>query len=73
MKSISAKVTPELKEQAEEILKQRQLPMSATIELFLQQIVIQRRIPFDITVSKVAFKLWQTHEKGIGRRNSKEY
>mgnify|MGYP001458104768 FL=1 len=57
MKSISAKVTPELKEQAEEILKQRQLPMSATIELFLQQIVIQRRIPFDITVSKVAFKL----------------
>ncbi|MFC6294228.1 type II toxin-antitoxin system RelB/DinJ family antitoxin [Lactiplantibacillus daoliensis] len=46
--SIYTRVTPELKAQAETVLNQLQIPMSTALNMFLQQVVIQRKIPFEI-------------------------
>lgn len=46
--SIFARIDPEVKEQAEQVLEQLGIPMSNAIGLFLRQVVLQRGIPFDI-------------------------
>ena len=46
--NIFARIDPEIKEQAEQVLEQLGIPMSNAIGLFLRQVVIQRGIPFDI-------------------------
>lgn len=46
--SIFTRVTPELKEEAEKVLNQLQIPMSTALSMFLQQVVNQQRIPFEI-------------------------
>jgi addiction module RelB/DinJ family antitoxin len=46
--SVFTRVSPELKEQAEAVLNQLQIPMSTALNMFLEQIVIQQGIPFDI-------------------------
>lgn len=50
--NIFARVEPEIKEQAEQVLKQLGIPMSNAISLFLRQVVLQREIPFDIKLSE---------------------
>lgn len=50
--NIFARVEPEIKEQAEQVLKQLGIPMSNAISLFLRQVVLQRGIPFDIRLSE---------------------
>lgn len=46
--NVFARVEPELKEQAENILNQLGIPMSNAVSMFLTQVVIQRGIPFEI-------------------------
>ncbi|MBS3947143.1 MAG: type II toxin-antitoxin system RelB/DinJ family antitoxin [Dethiobacter sp.] len=46
--NVSARVKPEIKEQAEKVLDQLGIPMSNAIGLFLRQVVLQRGIPFEI-------------------------
>ena len=46
--SIFARIDPEIKEQAEQVLEQLGIPMSNAIGLFLRQVVLQRGIPFDV-------------------------
>lgn len=46
--SVFARVEPEIKEQAEQVLEQLGIPMSNAIGLFLNQVVLQRGIPFEI-------------------------
>lgn len=46
--NIFARVEPEIKEQAEQVLNQLGIPMSNAIGLFLRQIVLQRGIPFEM-------------------------
>jgi len=46
--SVFARVEPEIKEQAEQVLNQLGIPMSNAIGLFLRQIIMQRGIPFDM-------------------------
>ena len=46
--NIFARVEPEIKEQAEQVLNQLGIPMSNAIGLFLRQIIMQRGIPFDL-------------------------
>lgn len=46
--NVFARVEPELKEQAENVLNQLGIPMSNAISLFLNQIVLQNGIPFEI-------------------------
>ena len=46
--NIYARVEPEIKDQAEQVLVQLGIPMSNAIGMFLRQIIIQRGIPFDM-------------------------
>jgi len=50
--NVFARVEPELKEQAENVLGQLGIPMSNAIGLFLRQVVLQRGIPFDMKLPK---------------------
>lgn len=46
--SVFTRVEPNIKEKAEEILDQLDIPMSNAIEMFLRQVVLQRGIPFEM-------------------------
>jgi DNA-damage-inducible protein J len=46
--NVFARVEPEIKEQAEQVLGQLGIPMSNAIGLFLRQVIMQRGIPFDV-------------------------
>ncbi len=46
--NIFARVEPEVKEQAEQVLDQLGIPMSNAVGMFLRQIVLQRGIPFEM-------------------------
>ena len=46
--NVFARVEPEVKEQAEEILDRLGIPMSNAVGMFLRQITLQRGIPFEI-------------------------
>lgn len=46
--SIFARVEPEVKEQAEQVLDQLGISMSNAVSMFLRQIVLQQGIPFEM-------------------------
>jgi len=46
--NVFARVEPEIKEQAEQVLIQLGIPMSNAIGMFLRQIIAQRGIPFEM-------------------------
>lgn len=46
--NIFARVEPDLKEQAEQVLSQLGIPMSNAVSMFLHQVVLQRGIPFEM-------------------------
>lgn len=46
--NIFARVDPEVKEQAEQVLDCLGIPMSSAVGMFLRQIVLQRGIPFEM-------------------------
>jgi len=46
--NVFARVEPEIKTQAEQVLNQLGIPMSNAIGLFLRQVIMQRGIPFEI-------------------------
>ena len=46
--NVFARVEPELKEQAESVLNQLGISMSNAVGMFLQQIVLQKGIPFEM-------------------------
>lgn len=46
--NVFTRVEPEVKSQAEMVLKELGIPMSNAIEQFLRQIVLQRGIPFEM-------------------------
>ena len=47
---IQARIDPETKNKAQDILKQLNLTMSEAINLFLTQVALNRGIPFDIRI-----------------------
>lgn len=49
--NVFARVEPEVKEQAEQVLLQLGVPMSNAVGMFLRQVILKRGIPFDITLS----------------------
>ncbi len=51
--NVFARVEPELKDQAENVLGQLGIPMSNAIGMFLKQIVLQRGLPFDVKLPEV--------------------
>lgn len=46
--SVFTRVSSELKNQAEDVLDKLQIPMSTALSMFLQQVVEQRGIPFEV-------------------------
>ncbi|MEG1535909.1 MAG: type II toxin-antitoxin system RelB/DinJ family antitoxin [Clostridia bacterium] len=46
--NVYVRLEPKMKEQAEAVLEQIGIPMSNAIALFLQQVIIQRGIPFEL-------------------------
>ena len=57
--NVYVRLEPSVKEQSEAILKQLGIPMSNAIALFLQQVILQRGIPFELKLPQetpVAFE-----------------
>ncbi len=50
--NVFTRVDPALKEQADRILNELGISMSTAMGMFLQQIVLQRGIPFDVKLPK---------------------
>jgi len=48
--SVYTRVEPELKEQVEQILSKLGIPMASAINLYLNQIVLHKGIPFEVKV-----------------------
>ncbi|MDO5540379.1 MAG: type II toxin-antitoxin system RelB/DinJ family antitoxin [Eubacteriales bacterium] len=46
--NVFARVEPEIKEQAEQVLDRLGIPMSNEIGMFLRQVVLQRGLPFEV-------------------------
>lgn len=46
--NVFARVEPEIKEQAEQVLERLGIPMSNAVGMFLRQVVLQRGLPFDV-------------------------
>ena len=46
--NVFARVEPNIKQEAEEILDQLGIPMSNAVGMFLRQVVMQRGIPFEM-------------------------
>lgn len=50
--NVFARVEPEVKKQAEEILGQLGIPMSNAVGMFLRQVVMQKGLPFEVKIKK---------------------
>ena len=50
--NVFARVEPEIKEQAENVLDQLGIPMSNAVGMFLRQIVLQKGIPFEMKLPR---------------------
>ena len=52
--NVFARVEPEIKEQAEQVLDRLGIPMSNAVGMFLRQVVLQRGIPFEMKLPQTA-------------------
>ncbi len=46
--NVFARVEPEIKKQAEQVLDRLGIPMSNAVGMFLRQVVLQKGIPFEV-------------------------
>ena len=73
--NVFARVEPEVKEQAEQVLDRLGIPMSNAVGMFLRQIVLQRGIPFEMKLpayeEPVAYGSL-TKEQGISGRTMRD-
>ena len=66
-----ALITPEVKIQAEAILKEMGLSVSNSVELFYRQVVAQRGLPFELQVpNEKTMKAIRNSRSGKGKRFS---
>lgn len=49
--NLYARIEPELKEQAEQVLNSLGLPPSSAITMFYKQVVLQQGLPFDVKLN----------------------
>jgi DNA-damage-inducible protein J len=62
---IQARIDPEVKEKAKEILNKLHLSMSEAISLYLTQVALQKGIPFDIKIpNELTAETIRKSEKG---------
>ena len=50
--NVFARVAPEIKEQAENVLAPLGIPMSNAVSMFLRQIILQKGIPFEMKLPR---------------------
>lgn len=62
--NVFARVEPEIKEQAEQVLGQLGIPMSNAVSMFLRQVIIKRGIPFEMTLSNHVPLSFRSLDKG---------
>ncbi len=55
--NVLARVEPEVKEQAEEIMSQLGIPVSVVINMLYKQIIMKKAIPFSLSVSSTPVTL----------------
>ena len=55
--NVLARVEPEVKEQAEEIMSQLGIPVSVVINMLYKQIIMKKAIPFSLSVSSMPITL----------------
>lgn len=66
--SVFARVEPDIKEQAEQVLNELGIPMSNAIGLFLKQVVLQRGIPFEMKLpAKKAGRIRRAVRRSVKR------
>ncbi|MCK5684684.1 type II toxin-antitoxin system RelB/DinJ family antitoxin [bacterium] len=64
--TIQARIDPEVKTRAQEVLNALQISMSEAISLFLNQVSIHRGIPFEIKLpNKLTAQTLRESDKGI--------
>lgn len=62
---IRARIEPDLKSEAEEILGQLGLTVTQAIGLFYRQLVLQQRVPFDLALpNKTTLRTFQLTDEG---------
>ena len=66
-----ALIDPEIKKQAEAILKKMGLSVSNSFELFYRQVIAHRGLPFDLSIpSEKTMRAIQNSRKGKGKKFS---
>ena len=50
--NIYARIEPDVKKEAEDILSSLGVPVSSAINMFYKQIILRKGIPFDVTLQK---------------------
>ena len=72
--SVYARIEPEVKEQAEQILTTLGIPASNAITIFYKQIILHNGLPFDVTIpSSQLLDLNQLTEEALSRELDKGY
>ena len=72
--SVYARIEPEVKEQAEQILTTLGIPASNAITIFYKQIILHNGLPFDVTIpSSQLLDLNQLTEEALSQELDKGY
>lgn len=71
--TVSARVEPELKEQAEDILQKLGIPVSVVINTLYHQIVLQNGVPFSLTIPKTPRTLADMSKAELNARLQHSY
>lgn len=65
--NVLARVEPEVKEQAEEIMAQLGIPVSVVINMLYKQIILKKAIPFSLSLSSSLTTLDETDTDTFNR------
>ena len=71
--NVFARVDASLKEQAESILSQLGMPMSSAINIFLNQVVLRRGLPFEVTLPEPPLSIGNMTKEQLNLELQKGY
>lgn len=69
--NVFARVEPEIKEQAEQVLSQLGIPMSNAVGMFLRQVVLQQGIPFEMKLPSRPLNYYMLTEEQFNKEMEK--
>ena len=71
--NLYARIEPEVKEQAENILAQLGIPASNAINMFYKQIILQNGLPFEVKLPEHPLDIGQMTNKQLDQELEKGY